>query len=56
MAKMRIGLVGCGFVAALHMYAYKRFYGLEAEIRAVAARYPLCPRKRTFIGGSRLSA
>ena len=38
MAKVRIGLVGCGFVAELHMYAYKRVYGLEAEVRAVAAR------------------
>ena len=38
MAKVRIGLVGCGFVAELHMYAYKRVYGLEAEVKAVAAR------------------
>src|ERR1700692_4193726 len=38
MAKVRIGLVGCGFVADLHMYAYKRVYGLDAQVRAVAAR------------------
>jgi predicted dehydrogenase len=38
MAKVRIGLVGCGFVADLHMYAYKRVYGLEAHVKAVAAR------------------
>jgi predicted dehydrogenase len=38
MAKVRVGLVGCGFVSELHMYAYKRVYGLEAEVRAVAAR------------------
>ena len=38
MPKVRVGLVGCGFVAELHMYAYKRVYGLEAEVRAVAAR------------------
>ncbi|HMF20536.1 MAG TPA: Gfo/Idh/MocA family oxidoreductase [Pseudolabrys sp.] len=38
MARVKIGLVGCGFVAELHMYAYKRVYGLEAEVRAVAAR------------------
>ena len=38
MPKVRVGLVGCGFVAQLHMYAYKRVYGLDAEVRAVAAR------------------
>ena len=38
MAKVRVGLVGCGFVAELHMYAYKRVYGLDAEVKAVAAR------------------
>ena len=27
MAKVRVGLVGCGFVAELHIYAYKRVYG-----------------------------
>src|SRR5262249_42324537 len=34
----RVGLVGCGFVAELHMYAYKRVYGVDAEVTAVAAR------------------
>lgn len=38
MAKVKVGLVGCGFVAELHMYAYKRVYGLETEVSAVAAR------------------
>jgi predicted dehydrogenase len=38
MAKVNVGLVGCGFVSELHMYAYKRVYGLEAEVKAVAAR------------------
>src|SRR5215471_10496165 len=38
MAKVRVGLVGCGFVAELHMYAYQRVYGLDAQVRAVAAR------------------
>src|SRR2546429_757991 len=38
MAKVRVGLVGCGFVAELHMYAYKRVYGLDAHVIAVAAR------------------
>ena len=38
MAKVRVGLVGCGFVAELHMYAYRRVYGIEADVAAVAAR------------------
>src|SRR6266581_3654418 len=38
MAKIRVGLVGCGFVAELHMYAYRRVYGVEAQVTAVAAR------------------
>jgi predicted dehydrogenase len=38
MAKIRVGLVGCGFVSELHMYAYKRVYGVDAEVTAVAAR------------------
>ena len=38
MEKVRVGLVGCGFVADIHMYAYKRVYGLDAVVRAVAAR------------------
>jgi predicted dehydrogenase len=33
-----VGLIGCGFVAELHMHAYRRVYGLEAEVVAVAAR------------------
>jgi predicted dehydrogenase len=36
--KVKVGLVGCGFVAELHMYAYKRVYGVEVEVAAVAAR------------------
>src|SRR6266849_963921 len=38
MAKVKVGLVGCGFVAELHMYAYRRVYGVDAEVTAVAAR------------------
>jgi predicted dehydrogenase len=38
MAKVRVGLVGCGFVSELHMYAYKRLYGVDADVTAVAAR------------------
>jgi len=38
MAKIRIGLAGCGFVSELHMHAYPRVYGVDVEVRAVAAR------------------
>ena len=38
MTKIRVGLVGCGFVAELHMYAYRRVYGVDVEVSAVAAR------------------
>ena len=38
MPKVRVGLVGCGFVAELHMYAYKRVYGVDVQVTAVAAR------------------
>ena len=38
MARIRIGLAGCGFVSELHMQAYRRVYGMEVEVRAVAAR------------------
>src|SRR5215475_4564599 len=38
MTKVRVGLVGCGFVAELQMYAYQRVDGLDAQVTAVAAR------------------
>ena len=38
MAKVRVGLIGCGFVAELHMYAYKRVYGVDAEVAAAVSR------------------
>ncbi len=38
MAKIRVGLIGSGFVAELHMYAYKRVYGVDAEVTAVVSR------------------
>src|SRR6202012_3380202 len=38
MPKIKVGLVGCGFVAELHMYAYRRVYGVDVEVKAVAAR------------------
>ncbi len=38
MAKIKVGLIGSGFVAELHMYAYKRVYGVDAEVMAVVSR------------------
>src|SRR5246127_1692549 len=38
MKKIRVGMVGCGFVSELHMYAFRRVYGVDVEVRAVAAR------------------
>jgi predicted dehydrogenase len=38
MTRIRIGLVGCGFVSELHMVAYRRVYGVDVEVAAVAAR------------------
>ncbi|MBB4397423.1 Gfo/Idh/MocA family protein [Bradyrhizobium sp. ERR14] len=38
MVGIRVGLVGCGFVSELHMYAFRRVYGVDVEVAAVAAR------------------
>jgi predicted dehydrogenase len=38
MTKVRVGLVGTGFVAELHMYAYKRVYGVNAQVVAAVSR------------------
>jgi predicted dehydrogenase len=38
MKKIKVGLAGCGFVSELHMHAYKRVYGVDVEVVAVAAR------------------
>src|SRR4029450_4714114 len=38
MATVKVGMVGCGFVAHLHMHAYRRVYGVDVEVKAVAAR------------------
>ena len=38
MKKIKVGLAGCGFVSELHMVAYRRVYGVDVEVRAVAAR------------------
>jgi predicted dehydrogenase len=38
MKTVRVGLIGCGFVSELHMYAFRRVYGVDAQVVAVAAR------------------
>jgi predicted dehydrogenase len=38
MTKVRVGLVGTGFVAELHMYAYRRVYGVDAQVVAAVSR------------------
>jgi predicted dehydrogenase len=38
MKKIRVGLVGSGFVAELHMHAYRRVFGLDVEVRSVVSR------------------
>jgi predicted dehydrogenase len=38
MPKIRVGLIGSGFVAELHMYAYRRVHGVDVEVTAVVSR------------------
>jgi predicted dehydrogenase len=38
MKAIRVGLVGSGFVAALHMHSYRRVYGVNALVEAVVSR------------------
>ena len=38
MKPIRVGLVGSGFVAELHMHAYRRVYGVDARVEAVVSR------------------
>src|SRR5260370_19480756 len=38
MAKIRMGLAGCGLVSELHMHAYRRVYGVDVEVRRVRGR------------------
>ena len=38
MKTVGVGLVGSGFVAELHMHAYRRVYGVDAQVRAVCSR------------------
>jgi len=37
MKTVRVGLIGSGFVTELHMYAYKRVYGVDAKVVKVAS-------------------
>lgn len=38
MVKVNVGVIGSGFIAELHMYAYRRVYGLDAHVAAVVSR------------------
>jgi len=38
MRKVRVGLIGSGFIAELHMHAYRRVFGVDVEVRAVVSR------------------
>ena len=38
MKKVRVGMVGSGFIAELHMHAYRRVFGVDAEVRSVVSR------------------
>ena len=37
MKTVRIGLIGSGFIAVLHMHAYRRVYGINVEVRTVVS-------------------
>lgn len=38
MKTVRVAIVGSGFIADLHMHAYRRVFGLAVEVRAVVSR------------------
>ncbi len=38
MKPIRVGMIGSGFVAELHMNAYQRVYGVDAVVKAVVSR------------------
>ena len=38
MNPIRVGMIGSGFVAELHMNAYQRVYGVDAVVKAVVSR------------------
>jgi predicted dehydrogenase len=37
MRKVKVALIGSGFVASLHMHAYRRVYGIEVEVAMVVS-------------------
>ncbi|NLA90458.1 MAG: Gfo/Idh/MocA family oxidoreductase [Synergistaceae bacterium] len=40
MKKVRIGMIGAGFISRIHLEAFRRVYGLQASVEAVCARSP----------------
>lgn len=38
MKKVRIGIIGAGFITKIHIEAFRRVYGLQASVEAVCAR------------------
>ncbi|GAC1327623.1 MAG: Gfo/Idh/MocA family oxidoreductase [Beijerinckiaceae bacterium] len=38
MKKVRVGLIGSGFVAELHMHAYRRVHGVDVDVVSVVSR------------------
>jgi predicted dehydrogenase len=38
MKQISVGIIGSGFIAELHMHAYRRVFGLDARVRAVVSR------------------
>jgi len=37
MKKIKVGIVGSGFIAEIHMYAYKRVFGIDVEVAALVS-------------------
>ncbi|HKM62362.1 MAG TPA: Gfo/Idh/MocA family oxidoreductase [Acidisphaera sp.] len=38
MKKVTVGIIGTGFVAELHMHAFRRVFGVEVDVRAAVSR------------------
>jgi predicted dehydrogenase len=38
MKTVTVGIVGCGFIAELHMHSYRRVYGVDVVVRTVCSR------------------
>ncbi len=37
MKQVRVGLIGSGFIATLHMHAYRRVFGIDVQVRVVVS-------------------